>query len=388
MLKGYRLCLLCLVVSFILLISGLHLISDTDMDVEYIISASSVSGVSLQGTAQSLMEQLLPIRSFMQQYTVDAKKQGQNISSPYGDVIATLYAVQDDYLNLRFERLLAGRFITASDVAMERQVIVIDNQAALQLFSGQDVIGKSLRINDLAFEIIGIVQGGKKVGEADRYFAYIPFSTVDTMNLSMSTIEYLASGVEGDSSASFIQSTLSSWNPEGCFYRLAKKRLAAVMPIRVCILIIMVVLIHRLFLWLNQRSREKIHSMKMKLVNVYLQQCWPWALGNILLSLFSYACLIALVCLLVHFTITPLYTFTDWVPEKLMAFSSWVDCFWTLNINASLVQSLVSKEVLCISLSRSLILWGVVIILISLGLALFRLRSSLASNTSQPDDAD
>lgn len=366
MIKGKKLSLICLAVGAMLLLCGLLMLNTDTPDMEYIVPVSATSDTSLQATAQILDELLQPISSMIQQYTIASKRQGQGITSQFGEVAATLYAVHEGYLDLRFERLLSGRFISASDIAEKRQVVVLDNQAALQLFSGEDVLGNTLLIDGRQYEIIGLVQGGKKVGEADQYFAFMPFSTASEVSLSMETIECLVSGTDSSSFASIIENVLRTWNPDGSFYRLAKRRLAAVMPIRVCILLVGIMTIRCFLLLLNRVAKGKCHKLKEELQNKYLHQCWLWITKYVALFACGYACLAVSVWLLVRFAIEPLYTFTEWVPEKLLQASSWADRFWSLNADYSAGLQYVSKEVLCINLSSPLILWGTMIVLLAI----------------------
>lgn len=73
-----------------------------------------------------------------------------------------------------------GRIITQNDVERSRRVIVLGNKPAKDLF-GEDAnpVGKTLTLNDVQFEIVGVLKskgGGGAMGSADDFTA-IPITT-------------------------------------------------------------------------------------------------------------------------------------------------------------------------------------------------------------------
>jgi len=78
-----------------------------------------------------------------------------------------------------------GRFITDSDNAEFRQICVLGAKAKRQLFAFEDPIGKSVKIGDLDFTVVGVMQDkyigrGKVEGFELKNFnedVYIPFNT-------------------------------------------------------------------------------------------------------------------------------------------------------------------------------------------------------------------
>jgi putative ABC transport system permease protein len=94
----------------------------------------------------------------------------------------------------RFE-VDTGRGLTEQDEYTRARVAVIGDEAKRKLFSGQPAVGKSIRINGMTFQVVGVyqhkVQGGD---ENDNSHVVIPFSTMgdlyDTQYISGIAMDY------------------------------------------------------------------------------------------------------------------------------------------------------------------------------------------------------
>jgi putative ABC transport system permease protein len=86
--------------------------------------------------------------------------------------------VTPDYFRAMEIPLVSGRTFTTGDRAGALRVIVINETMAKRYWQGQDPIGRTVRTNDTAFEVIGVVRSGKyrSLGEAPRPAAYFPLA--------------------------------------------------------------------------------------------------------------------------------------------------------------------------------------------------------------------
>ncbi len=78
----------------------------------------------------------------------------------------------------------SGRFINPQDFAEKRSFCVIGDEVNRRLFSGEDPVGKTLRIQNRTFLVIGKLQKkdmGSRYGNADDEQIFIPFSTAQQM---------------------------------------------------------------------------------------------------------------------------------------------------------------------------------------------------------------
>jgi putative ABC transport system permease protein len=83
------------------------------------------------------------------------------------------------YERIRGFRVATGRGLSEQDLAEHARVAVIGDEAKRRLFSGEQALGQSIRINGVSFQVIGIyqhkVQGGD---DNDNTLIAIPFSAM------------------------------------------------------------------------------------------------------------------------------------------------------------------------------------------------------------------
>jgi putative ABC transport system permease protein len=109
-----------------------------------------------------------------------------------------LTGVYPVYDRIRGFSVATGRALSEEDQLQRSRVVVIGDEARRRLFSGEPPLGKSIRINGLSFEVVGVyqrkVQGGDNI---DNTLLAIPFSTMgdlyDTRYISGIFMDY-----EGD----------------------------------------------------------------------------------------------------------------------------------------------------------------------------------------------
>lgn len=91
-----------------------------------------------------------------------------------------VWGLWENYFDIGKFEAEYGRIITQNDVERSRRVIVLGNKPAKDLF-GEDAnpVGKTLTLNDVQFEIVGVLKskgGGGAMGSADDFVA-IPLTT-------------------------------------------------------------------------------------------------------------------------------------------------------------------------------------------------------------------
>jgi len=99
-----------------------------------------------------------------------------------------------DLFGLRFE---AGGGWSAADDEARARVVVLSQALALQLFGGTDVVGRSVRLDDTPFRVVGVTadwapqpqfyadsSSKGNFGKADRFF--LPLSTALGLDMSVS----------------------------------------------------------------------------------------------------------------------------------------------------------------------------------------------------------
>lgn len=107
--------------------------------------------------------------------------QGFGSFSYQGETSSTeVWGVWENYFDITSFEPEFGRIITQNDVERSRRVITLGHKPATDLFGeGVNPVGKSLPLNDVQFEIVGVLKskgGGGAMGSADD-FAAIPLTT-------------------------------------------------------------------------------------------------------------------------------------------------------------------------------------------------------------------
>jgi putative ABC transport system permease protein len=91
-----------------------------------------------------------------------------------------LVGMTESYAHIQNQHAVTGRLISAADVGFGRSVIVLGLVAAEQLFPGQNPIGKTVRVGNREFEVIGIQNRRGKLADENldnRIFVPLPIVT-------------------------------------------------------------------------------------------------------------------------------------------------------------------------------------------------------------------
>jgi putative ABC transport system permease protein len=90
-----------------------------------------------------------------------------------------LTGVYPVYDRIRGFSVATGRGLSEEDQLQRSRVVVIGDEARRRLFSGEPPLGKSIRINGLSFEVVGVYQRKVQGGDNnDNTLLAIPFSTM------------------------------------------------------------------------------------------------------------------------------------------------------------------------------------------------------------------
>ncbi len=139
---------------------------------------------------------------------------------------AQVVGVEPDYATVHPDQLDYGRFISASDVTNKSRVAVVGSQIVTDLFGGLNPVGKSIKINGILFEVIGVMkeQGSGGFGFSRDTTTYVPITTAMARlsnsrvgnQKSVSTIEVSASNSDAiDTAMTSIKSKLRTLHKLG-----------------------------------------------------------------------------------------------------------------------------------------------------------------------------
>jgi putative ABC transport system permease protein len=75
-----------------------------------------------------------------------------------------------------------GRFLNDRDNLGHSLVTVVGSEAKDKLFSGMPAVGESIRLNGIAFQVVGVLQARMQEGDNDdNRVIYIPFNSMDVL---------------------------------------------------------------------------------------------------------------------------------------------------------------------------------------------------------------
>ncbi len=87
--------------------------------------------------------------------------------------------VTPDYAIAHPDQLDHGRFLTANDLSTKARVTVVGSQIVTDLFGGLDPVGKTIKINNILFQVVGVLksQGSGGFGFSRDTTSYVPLTT-------------------------------------------------------------------------------------------------------------------------------------------------------------------------------------------------------------------
>jgi putative ABC transport system permease protein len=72
-----------------------------------------------------------------------------------------------------------GRFVTAQDVKEDKQIAMLGTDIAQRLFGSNDPLGKQIRVNNISFEVVGLMEAkGSSFGSNQDDAIFVPITTM------------------------------------------------------------------------------------------------------------------------------------------------------------------------------------------------------------------
>jgi len=133
---------------------------------------------------------------------------------------SNMFGTTPDFLVIRaWGEMAEGEMFTDQDVAGARRVCVLGQTVARELFQGQSPVGKSVRIKDVAFKVVGVlgVKGANMMGMDQDDVLVAPWTTIKYRVAGSklgSTNQSASSGDSDSTSGSYYPSEQTSLYPE------------------------------------------------------------------------------------------------------------------------------------------------------------------------------
>ena len=109
-------------------------------------------------------------------------------------------------------RLSYGRFINPRDMAEERKVVVLGQEAHKTLFGTADPVGKYVQIKRVYFQVVGVVGTLKSGDEGDKILSsvFVPFSTFQTAFNQKDKVGWFGLTARRDQPAALVEQSVRS----------------------------------------------------------------------------------------------------------------------------------------------------------------------------------
>ena len=107
-------------------------------------------------------------------------RSGGQVVGGIGNWNTSILGVSSDYLNIRSWILASGEFFTDKDIVARSKVCVLGSEVKKNLFPDDDPIGTLIRIRNVPFKVIGVLQekGQTAMGVSNDDLILAPSSTV------------------------------------------------------------------------------------------------------------------------------------------------------------------------------------------------------------------
>lgn len=288
----------------------------------------------------------------------------------------SLVAMGEGWLEVYPRFIVQGRRISESELRRGERVAVLDEGLAFRLFGAELPADARVQLEGREYRAVGTVRhaggigGGRGVGDAQEYDAYIPLlaAAADGIRLDALSISALPAGSPGAASAAFEENARALWREDGTMIDLRKETMRRTILPRMVLLIVGLYALAGLFRRMTALCRRWAEGFRRDLKQKYLGALAPKLAGLIALGLLGYGALTGATWLLLSLSAQPLYVFTEWVPENPVAWSAITKVFWNLTTAAGKLVRVGSRELRAVEFWGGLARWGVLLLLLGAAL--------------------
>lgn len=351
-----------IVLSIALIVPALVLLHSVSNDFQYILPGAA-NGQELRALYLEGEKMLEALSEWTDQASILGKAQGVALSTDYSSASATLYAVPMGYFDMRHETLKAGRLISGGDMKNCRDVILIDEKLAYQLFPGADAIGKTVTMGEIEWTIVGLLQNVPRFGETSEWTVYVPILASFEHGPPMQTLEMNLRCKSRDTPSAILKNELMNGRSDGSFYELSKEKTAALMPLRWLLVILGSTFIRWLVHCLTGYAQNRIHAYREMLAVKYAKQLMGWLMFRGMILLLGFLIVAGVTYGVLSLIMQAALAFPDWIPEKPVSIASYISRFWSLHRSTAASIQFSSRESSVIALAAWLIRWGCFLLL-------------------------
>lgn len=268
-----------------------------------------------------------------------------------------VYAVGEGWFEADPVFLAAGRRLTETELKLGDKVAMVDEQLAFQLFGSELPEDAKATIDGVEYAVVGAYRHRRSVGEAARYSAYVPLLSANQN--ARDELLFIAVPVANTGARTMFESTMrANWEQDGSFISIGKEALRQRMIVRMLLLVFGLSVIFRLMRRMNGAAARSWTRFQERLRWNYFKTAAPSLMAFLGICLIGYGALLALLYALAAFSIQPLYTFTEWVPENVVEWSSLKAVFWSLAGDSAKLVRVGTRELRIVEFWGRILRWG------------------------------
>lgn len=268
-----------------------------------------------------------------------------------------VYAVGEGWFEADPVFLTAGRRLTETELKLGDKVAMVDEQLAFQLFGSELPEDAKATIDGVEYAVVGAYRHRRSVGEAAQYSAYVPLLSANQN--ARDELLFIAVPVANTGARTMFESTMrANWEQDGCFISIGKEALRQRMIVRMLLLVFGLSVIFRLMRRMNGAAARSWTRFQERLRWNYFRTAAPSLMAFLGICLIGYGALLALLYALAAFSIQPLYTFTEWVPENVVEWSSLKAVFWSLAGDSAKLVRVGTRELRIVEFWGKILRWG------------------------------
>ena len=232
----------------------------------------------------------------------------QSVGSVSG---VTVYMAGEGYLDISPVPVSAGEPLSAYCVLNRLPYCLADEETAFMLFGSDDVLGKTLSYGGTEYTLMGTVDFRRAPGDVDGHCLWIPFGSTETKPLYVEIV-----------SDSLTAEELREAFGEGSALSLHKEKLRGLILPGAVLLLLSLMLIRQGVKLFMRELRAYVKRVKKRREEMYLGRVLWHSLPGALALLLCAAAGVGVCALLLKFFVSPVYVFTEWVPENLVSMDS------------------------------------------------------------------
>ncbi len=359
--------ILLLILGLALLGYGLWGVWSAPDVLQYVVQAPSSAAENRAAELDRLIdrkeEAFKDITDIVTSSAIYAVAPGQPVSARE-QATALLLAVDKGYFEVFPAFLKEGRLIGDAECKGRQYVCVLDEKLAFELFRGEDALDRTVTLGGEEYRVIGVARHSRQIGQADDYRVWIPLRAAASQPLM--TLNVAAQPLHSSGALIMFKNTVRTrWQDGGSVYALEKEATRRLILPRMVLLALGLYAVVWLYGWMGRRTAACAALLRRDLSQSYLRQIFFRVAGIVLLLALGYAAVTGLLYLLMAFAFRPLYTFTEWVPECIVEWSSLKSVFRGLVDEASALTSVSTIEMESLNYYGGFVRWGCVALLVA-----------------------